>query len=171
MPHIHRAYDFVVSVFIVRRFGKAEEGAGPSRRNASGRYKVLLIHHKKYLEWLPIGGHIELWEDPSQALRREIAEECGLTVRLLSSAPNIKHSGVKPIETPEYVDVHRITNKHKHIAFVYFGLTRSKHVVLHTREHSEFRWVSAKELNDPQLRLTRSIRFYCRQALKKAARR
>ncbi len=46
MPHIHELYDFVVSAFIVHR----------------GR--VLLIYHKKYDEWLPIGGHVELDEDP-----------------------------------------------------------------------------------------------------------
>ena len=91
MPHIHKLYDFVVTVFIVNR----------------GR--VLLIDHKKYDEWLPIGGHIELDEDPEMALIREIQEECGLKVRLLAGKPDIAHPGVKPIPTPSFVDVHRIT--------------------------------------------------------------
>ena len=150
MPHIHELYDFVVSVFIVCR----------------GR--VLLIHHKKYREWLPIGGHIELDEDPEQALYREIGEECGLKVRILAETPAIGHPGVKPMPTPSYIDVHRISDRHKHIAFIYFGTARSSRVRLHSAEHAEYRWLRESELKDPRLGLTRSIYFYCQEALKKA---
>ena len=148
LPHIHELYDFVVSVFIV--FQK----------------KVLLIYHKKYNEWLPIGGHIEMDEDPEEALYREIREECGLRVKILALTPEIKHAGVKPLPTPSYMDAHRISKTHRHIAFVYFGISRSGRVKLHTREHREFRWVGLKDLKDPKLRLTKSIYFYCVQALK-----
>lgn len=148
MPHIHKVYDFVVSVFIVHRD------------------KVLLIYHKKYKEWLPIGGHIELDEDPEEALYREIKEESGLKVRVLSHVPRIKHKGVKPLPTPSFADVHKISRDHKHIALVYFGTSSSDRVRLHVREHREFRWLSKKELYDPRFQLTRSIRFYCREALK-----
>lgn len=153
MPHIHDLYDFVISVFIVNR----------------GR--VLLVHHKKYLEWLPIGGHVELDEDPEQALYREISEECGLKVRLLAERPDVGHRGVKPLPTPSYMDAHRISASHKHVAFVYFGTSVSDRVKLHTREHLEFRWFSKEELKEARPRLTRSIRFYCLQALKKAGSR
>ena len=151
MPHIHKLYDFVVSVFVVHR------------------NKVLLVYHKKYSEWLPIGGHIELDEDPEEALWHEIEEESGLPVRILSRAPAIGHRGVKPIPTPHFVDVHRISPTHKHIAFIYFGVSRTSRVRLHTREHREFGWFGEKDLTRPRLKLTRSIRFYCRQALKAAA--
>lgn len=150
MPHIHELYDFVVSVFIVRR----------------GR--VLLVFHKKYREWLPIGGHIELNEDPEQALKHEIEEESGLSVRLLSKAPVIRHSGVKPIPAPDFMDVHRIGKIHKHIAFIYFAVSNRGKMRLLEREHREYRWVSEKELSSRELKLTRSIRFYCREALKRA---
>ena len=151
MPHIHELYDFVVSVFIVRK------------------NKVLLIYHKRYNEWLPIGGHIELNEDPEQALYREIREESGLKVKILAPIPPVKHRGVKPIPTPSFVDAHRIDDKHKHIAFVYFGVAASDKVKLHTREHREFRWVGKNELKSRELRLTPSIYFYCLQALKQAS--
>lgn len=150
MPHIHKLYDFVVTVFIV--FGD----------------KVLLVYHKRYDEWLPIGGHIELDEDPEQALYREIREECGLAVKILSKAPKIRHAGVKPLPTPSYLDAHRISGRHKHVAFVYFGTARSAKVKLHEREHREFRWVALKDLKSPELRLSRSIYFYCVQALEAA---
>ena len=152
MPHLHRLYDFVISVFIVRR------------------RKILLVYHRKYREWLPIGGHIELNEDPEQALFREIREECGLKVRLLSKAPAIAHPGVKPLPTPEYVDAHRIKGVHRHVAFVYFATAVSPRVRLHEREHKCFRWFSERELVRPEYAITRSIRFYCRRALRKAGR-
>ena len=150
MPHIHRLYDFVVSVFIVHR------------------KRVLLVYHKKYNEWLPIGGHIDLNEDPEEALFKEIREECGLSVKILAQKPRIAHSGVKPILTPSFMDVHRITDTHKHIAFVYFATSKRDNVKLHEREHRAFRWVNAAGLASKELALTKSIRFYCRQALKAA---
>ena len=137
MPHIHELYDFVVSAFLVHR------------------KKVLLVYHKKYREWLPIGGHIELNEDPEQALHREIMEESGFRARILAERPAIAHPGVKPILTPSYVDAHRIKGRHRHVAFVYFGKVSHPRVRLHEREHREFRWFAEKELRDPRYKLTR----------------
>lgn len=146
-PHIHDAYDFVVSAFIVFQ------------------EKVLLIHHKRYDRWLPIGGHIELDEDPEQALYREIKEECGLEVEILATKPDIAHPGVKPILTPNFVDVHEISETHKHTAFVYFAKSTNDQVVLHEQEHYEYAWLSESELEDKKYNLIKSIKFYCQQAL------
>ena len=59
MAHIHEKIDFTVAIFVVR------EG------------RVLLIHHRKLDKWLPLGGHIELDEEPEQAALREAREESG----------------------------------------------------------------------------------------------
>ena len=72
MPHLHELYDFVVSAFIVHDD------------------KVLLVHHPKYDKWIPMGGHVELDEDPETALFREIEEETGLEVSILSSKPTLE---------------------------------------------------------------------------------
>ena len=53
MAHIHEKIDFTVAIFVVR-----------DRR-------ILLIHHRKLDRWLPLGGHIELDEDPEIAALRE----------------------------------------------------------------------------------------------------
>ena len=150
MPHIHDLFDFVISVFIVRR----------------GR--VLLVHHKTYDEWLPIGGHVELNEDPEQALWREVREECGLKLKLLQKKPSIAHPGVKPIAAPAFMDVHRTGGSHRHIAFVYFATAASDRVRLDAREHHGFRWFTPKELGERRYRITKSIRFYCGEAFKTA---
>jgi 8-oxo-dGTP diphosphatase len=151
VPHIHDLFDFVISVFIVNKD------------------RVLLVHHKSYDEWLPIGGHIELNEDPEEALWREVREECGLKLRLLQTKPAIAHPGVKPIAAPAYMDVHRISATHKHTAFVYFATSASDRVKLHTREHHSFRWFGASDLKERKYRVTKSIRFYANEALKAAS--
>jgi len=48
VPHIHEKIDFTVAIFVVQ--------------NA----KILLIHHRTLDKWLPLGGHIELDEDPEK---------------------------------------------------------------------------------------------------------
>jgi len=57
MPHLHEKIDFTVAIFVVH------EG------------RVLVIHYRKLDKWLPLGGHIELDEDPEQAALREAREE------------------------------------------------------------------------------------------------
>ena len=71
MPHIHEKYDFVITVYIV--YDK----------------KVLLVHHPRYGKWIPMGGHIELDEDPEEALFREIQEETGLEVEIVAEKPSM----------------------------------------------------------------------------------
>ena len=66
MAHLHEKIDFTVAIFVVH----------------DGR--VLLIHHRKLDQWLPLGGHIELDEDPEAAALREAKEESGLDVELIS---------------------------------------------------------------------------------------
>src|ERR1700737_4143492 len=102
MPHIHEKYDFVVNAFIVYR----------------GR--VLLVNHSRYNKCLSIGGHIELDEDPDQALVREITEETGFKeVQILSTKPELKSPGTKALLSVPYIDVHEANPPHKHIALNY----------------------------------------------------
>ena len=54
--------------------------AGVNKRFTSSGYlvrdgKVLLVNHRRYRLWLPIGGHIEPDEDPLDTLYREAREK------------------------------------------------------------------------------------------------
>jgi 8-oxo-dGTP pyrophosphatase MutT (NUDIX family) len=147
MPHIHEKYDFVISVYIVHG------------------NKVLLVHHPRYDKWIPMGGHIELDEDPEQALFREIKEETELEVEILSSKPSIQQNDTKFILTPRFVDVHEANPPHKHIALVYFARAKSSNYVL-SDEHIEIRWLSLSDLNKPEYELSDSVKFYSKEALK-----
>ena len=50
---------------------------------------VLLRKHDKLKRWLSVGGHIELYEDPSEAAVREVKEEVGLDVELYQEADDL----------------------------------------------------------------------------------
>lgn len=150
MAHIHEKYDFVISVYIVH------DG------------KVLLVHHPRYDKWIPMGGHIELDEDPEEALFREIQEETGLKVEILATKPDVKQSDTKFVYAPRFIDVHDANTPHKHIALVYFAKAKTNEHIL-SAEHSEINWLSIGDLNKPEYALSNSVKFYCREALAAAA--
>lgn len=73
MPHIHTAsgqYDITVSAFIVRLIDDTPH--------------VLLHMHKKFEKLLQPGGHVELHENPWQAIAHELTEETGYTLEQLT---------------------------------------------------------------------------------------
>lgn len=147
MPHIHEKYDFVASAFVVYKD------------------KVLFANHLRYDKWLPIGGHVELDEDPEETLVREIREEAGLEVRLLGDRPELRTPGVKSLVAPHYMNVHEANPPHKHISLMYF-VTASTDQVVKSDEHAELRWLSDKDLDSPEYDLPPSLRFYARQAIR-----
>lgn len=147
MPHIHELYDFTITAYIV--FDD----------------RVLLVHHPKYGKWIPVGGHIELNEDPEEALQREIAEETGLDFDVIGERPSIESPEVKFLITPAYVDVHEANPPHKHISFIYFVRAKGDDFSL-SAEHTDMRWFSRDELADPIYGLTPAVQFYASQALR-----
>lgn len=60
----------------------------PQHFTASGvviaRAHILLVHHKRIGAWLPPGGHIDPGELPHEAAAREVLEETGVEVDVLS---------------------------------------------------------------------------------------
>lgn len=147
MPHIHKLYDFAVSIYITHNS------------------KVLLVHHPRYDKWLPVGGHIELNEDPEQAIYREALEETGLTIQLLSHRPNIVSEGTKFLPTPNYMDVHEANLPHRHVGLTYFAVADTNQHKL-SDEHTDINWLSIEDLENPKYQLSNAVKFYCRQALK-----
>ena len=155
MAHINELVDFTVAAFIV--FGD----------------KVLLADHIKLKRWLPVGGHIDLGEDPDQALFREIEEESGLTKNDIEvkaeKVDNVDQVGTKFLYRPEYVDIHHINEVHKHVGNIYFVKSKTDKLVLAEKEHNGIRWFSKADLEDPKYNLSNAVKFYATKALEKIA--
>lgn len=152
MPHINEKLDFVVVAFIVHK------------------NKVLMVHHKELKMWLPVGGHIEPDEDPEEALFREIEEEAGLKksdIEILAEKPSVPESDTKFLFAPAFVDNHKISETHRHVAFIYFAKPETDKVRLAENEHHEIRWFAEKELNGSLYPLLPQITFYAKEALKR----
>lgn len=147
MAHIHEKIDFTVAIFVVR----------------GGR--VLVIHHRKLDRWLPLGGHIELDEDPEQAALREAREESGLEVELIGERPPTTSPGTRALIAPRFLDIHRINPTHEHIGMIYFARVRHGDVTLAAEEHHHIRWCSSEELDQLVPPMSDAVKWYCRQAL------
>ena len=131
VAHIHEKIDFTVAIFVVHQ------------------NKILLIHHRKLDKWLPLGGHIELEEDPEQAALREAREESGLEVELVGERPPTTEPGTRALIAPRFLDIHRISATHEHIGMIYWARPKNgalQSAQLAEAEHHDIRWCAASDL-------------------------
>ena len=152
MAHIHEKIDFTVAIFIVHEA------------------KVLVIHHRKLNKWLPLGGHIELEEDPEQAALREAHEESGLEVELIGERPPTTSPGTRALIAPRFLDIHRISDTHEHIGMIYWARPKAGTVTLAAAEHHDIRWCTLAELETLNPPMTDDVKWYCRQAITEISR-
>jgi len=151
MPHINDKMDYTVEVFVV--YG--------------GR--VLLRKHDKYKLWLSVGGHIEPGEDPNEAAIREVKEEVGLEVKLVSPEYSMRSDGsYLDLIPPVFLNRHRINETHEHVTLVYFATSDTDKIRQGKTEISdECKWWTKEELEKSE-ELKDDIRRYALAALDKA---
>ncbi len=147
MAHIHEQIDFTVAIFVV------SDG------------KVLVIHHRALNKWLPLGGHIELDEDPEQAALREAREESGLEVELIGERPPTTGPGTRALIAPRFLDIHRISETHRHIGLIYWARPQAGRVTLAPAEHHEIRWCGPDELDLLEPAMDRAVKWYCLKSI------
>jgi 8-oxo-dGTP pyrophosphatase MutT (NUDIX family) len=150
MAHIHDKIDFTASVFIVHGD------------------KVLLHMHKKLGIWLQPGGHVELDEDPNQAVLREAREEAGLDIELVGAAPERLETkfGSRELMLPRFLNRHFFdeTRTHEHIDFVYFARSASGEA-RPEEDGGEVRWFTKEELEENAFGILPDVRKYALLAL------
>jgi 8-oxo-dGTP diphosphatase len=99
--------------------------------------KILLVKRVETANYLPgiwedLGGRIKQFEEPEEALRREVREETGLEVEIL-----------KPLAV--FHDYYgKRTAENELLIITYWCKTGSDQVVL-SEEHTDYRWVSPEE--------------------------
>ena len=154
VPHIHEKIDFTVAIFVVHE------------------RRVLLVHHRTLDKWLPLGGHIELDEDPEQAALREAREESGLEVELLGERPPTTGPGTRALIAPRFLDIHRIHETHEHIGMIYWARPRESsggELTLAKSEHHEIRWCAKADLDELRPSMSNAVKWYCLKAIEEVS--
>ena len=110
--------------------------------------RILLHWHPKVRAWLPPGGHIEPNEDPVEAVLREVLEETGLEVRVVSTGPTLDLSYPDQVRPPYTIMIEDIDDPvdgfHKHIDMIYFCRPTAES----PRAEDGWRWVRRQALAD-----------------------
>jgi 8-oxo-dGTP pyrophosphatase MutT (NUDIX family) len=155
MPHIHEKIDFTAEAFIVHK------------------NKVLLRMHDKLKVWMSVGGHIELDEDPVEAVIREVKEEVGLDVKVAGEINPVENEIYKyrEIIAPKHLGRHNINDTHEHVVFVYYATSDTDEIKDSHSEHerTQTKWVELEELNT--MDLLPNVKFYAMEALKELSKK
>jgi 8-oxo-dGTP diphosphatase len=142
MAHIHTNFgehDLTASAFIVR--------------DDLNEPQILLHMHKKLNVLLQPGGHVELSEDPWQAIEHELREEAGYTFDKLEvlQPKDIMHSlsGTKLHPMPLNINTHKFDSEgaHRHTDISFAFLAHAAPTLSPADgESKDVRWVSSDQL-------------------------
>lgn len=142
MPHIHTEpgqHDLTTTAFIVRLDGHAAYG--------------LMHRHRKLGMLLPVGGHVELIENPWAAVIHEIKEESGYDIDQLSvlqpAQRVLRMDGVKTHPVPLFLQTHRFSPEaeHYHIDVGFAFVTSQQPASLPSEgESSELLWLTNDDI-------------------------
>jgi 8-oxo-dGTP diphosphatase len=113
---------------------------------------VLLVEHRKLGRWLYPGGHIDPDEDPAQAVIREVAEETGITCKIIAES-RFSHPAVGVLPSPFTICVQDIpgdaeNESHQHIDMVYVLTPGSGQATPQVEEVTGCAWVSLDKVAD-----------------------
>ena len=126
---------------------------------------TLLLRHKKLGLWLPPGGHIDPHELPDDTARREVLEESGLEVELVS--PRSQLGDVPVLSRPECILLEDITEDHQHIDLIYFARITGGDLAVNATEAEGHRWCSPDDLASDDIH--EDIRELGRQSIVKVS--
>ena len=116
----------------------------------NSKKQILMIFHKKLNVWLPPGGHIEENELPDDAVIREIFEETGVNVKILSTGKKLSLSSVhcRELEHPFIILLEDIEGDgtHNHIDMIYICTAINEELLLQKSEVSDIGWFYQEEI-------------------------
>jgi 8-oxo-dGTP pyrophosphatase MutT (NUDIX family) len=121
-----------------------QAGAGTGRRMETTRHFVATVYvvnggatalheHEKLEMWLPPGGHLDRDELPHEAALREVGEELGLAVDLVTPRGALHSETARSLPQPQHflledIDVYNGDVGHQHVDFVYYGRAQSRDI-------------------------------------------
>ena len=126
--------------------------------------KILLMYHTKLNTWLFPGGHIEPNETPDSAIKREVKEETGLDLTLVTfSELNQSPEEIEKLALPFHANLHSVGD-HYHYCSYYLGTVDNFHFVKNY-ESKDLQWLNIEEIKNLE-NLLPSIRKIALYAIK-----
>jgi len=121
--------------------------------------KVLLVNHRKLGVWLYPGGHVEWNETPDETVVREVKEETGLNVEIISdrdSTLSDLEADVSVLHHPYVILCEKINgdNQHYHLDLIYLckiEIEENSELHYNPKESSDIRFFSLEDLNNINL--------------------
>ncbi|MCL5440535.1 MAG: NUDIX domain-containing protein [Candidatus Marsarchaeota archaeon] len=134
--------------------------------------KVLMIDHKGLGVWLPPGGHLDEGEFPEEAAVREVLEETGVAVELVSASegrfsdPHAT-SAVHPLSILIENINYATGVKHRHYDTVYLAVKKSGELRYDEREAGGIGWFGPGQLD--RVKTYPNVRELGKEAIKRLA--
>ncbi|HIE41386.1 MAG TPA: NUDIX domain-containing protein [Candidatus Aenigmarchaeota archaeon] len=121
--------------------------------------KVLLVNHRKLGVWLYPGGHVEWNETPDETVVREVKEETGLDVKIISdrdSSLSDPKADVSVLHHPYIILCEKINrdNEHYHIDLIYLCKIEDEEnseIYHNPKESSDIRFFGLEDLDNINL--------------------
>jgi 8-oxo-dGTP pyrophosphatase MutT (NUDIX family) len=111
--------------------------------------QILMVKNRKQNKWVPPGGHIDENELPCAAVVREVFEETGIKVQVLSSAPKRDLSSGTSTELPLPLKIAHVdvlgTGLLNYVDFLYLCRTKTTETTPQEAEIDEIGWFSPEK--------------------------
>lgn len=115
--------------------------------------KALLVFHRKQETWFQPGGHIEQFENPVEAMIREVKEETGIDVSFFKQG--IEKSGADAFFLPkpdyfleEIIPAHGDEPEHFHLDLIYIIEVDEQMATAQEGESQKLGWFTKENLKE-----------------------
>lgn len=124
---------------------------------------VLLVHHRRIGAWLPPGGHLDEFELPHEAALREVLEETGIEVEIISAVVPDTGSN-EAFFLPMPLCMHNVKafeqgNHVHHLDLAYLCRTKERSIlpaIVHSDEVENAAWVKLEDVH--KLNLAKNVK-------------
>jgi 8-oxo-dGTP pyrophosphatase MutT (NUDIX family) len=117
---------------------------------------VLLVLHRRFNEWVPVGGGREGDERPADIVQREVKEETGIEDAVFVPFPNFTALPGTPLGFLGYHE-HDVGNGSTHLNFAFAMKVASRKTTL-CDEHLDAKWFTEEDLESSTLPMPPNVR-------------
>jgi len=119
--------------------------------------KVLLSFNNNLKTWIPVGGHIDLGENPEEAIIREVREETGFDFEFLPK-PKQDGNGLVKVLKPMQVQIEKVPHHGEHINIIFAGKCTRSFEKETTDDNERLKWFSMQELEEMKGKMLENVR-------------